>query len=165
MSRDVTDDLLAHLTTGTPSFNTDAIPVTFGEGRIEHADYDDGPRYPSVAVVSADPVVPGGGPMDATGMDGSGDGVIQDVIASVLVDCWGGTHETDVYHDEGSNPDVVAKELANEVHRVCFQTQPVQAPAGYELVNAAPPTPAHDTEASPTARRYQTVCYLKYTNK
>lgn len=161
MSRDTTDDLLTFLRN---NFNTANISVTFSTSDIEHANYEDGPSYPSAAIVSEDPVVPGGGPLDVTGMDGSGGGAIQDVITSVLVDCWGGTHETQIYHDEGSNPDVVAKEIANEVHRVCFEATPLEAPAGYEQISAAPPQSAHDTQASPTVRRYQTVCYLKYTN-
>lgn len=164
MARDTTEDLRAFLVNGAPSFDTSAISVTFSTDDIEHANYDDGPAYPSVAIASTDPVVQGGGPMAVSGMDGTGAGGFQDVVTSVLVDCWGGTHETDIYHTEGSNPDIVAKDLAWEVHRVCHEAQPAQAPAGYELINAAPPRSAPDTNQSPTARRYQTVCYLKYTN-
>lgn len=165
MARDTTDDLLSFLINGTPSFDTSAISVTFSTDSIEHANYDDGPTYPSIAIVSEDPTTPNGGQMGVSGMDGSSGGPIQDVVTSVLVDCWGGTHETDIYHNESSNPDVVAKELAWEVHRVCFEATPVDAPAGYELVSAAVPQTAHDTESSPTVRRYQVVCYLKYTNQ
>lgn len=161
MSRDTTEDLRQFL---VANFDTSNISVTFSTDDIEHADYDDGPKYPSVAIVSEDPTTPGGGPMDVTGIEGSGGGAIQDVVTSVLVDCWGGTHETDIYQSEGSNPDVVAKELAWEVHRPCFEADPQDAPSGYELINARAPRSAHDTDASPTARRYQTVCYLKYTN-
>jgi len=164
MTRDTTDDLLSFLTSGTPSFDPSNISVTVSADDIEHANYDDGPTYPSVAIVSEDPSVLGGGPMDMTGMDGTGKGGIQDVITSVQVDCWGGDHETDIYHDEGSDPDTVAKELANEVHRVCFEADPDQVPSNYELINAAPPRSAHDTKSSPTKRRYVTIAYLKYTN-
>ena len=162
MARDPTEDLRSFV---VANFDTSAISVTFSTDDIEHANYDDGPTYPSVAIVSEDPSVLGGGPMDVSAIAGGGGGAVQETVVSVLVDCWGGIHETQIYHDEGSNPDVVAKELAHETHRVCFDAIPSEAPAGYELISAAPPRSAHDTDASPTVRRYQTTCYLKYTDR
>lgn len=165
MARDATEDLRSFLTSNTPSFDTSNISVTFSTSDIEHANYDQGPKYPSVAIVSEDPTIPGGGETDLTGIDPSGAGNTQDQITSILVDCWGGTHETQLYQDEGSNPSKVAKELAWEVHRVCFEASPSQAPTDYTHVNATPPSSAHDTQASPVARRFQTVCYLRHVNR
>jgi hypothetical protein len=168
----MTDDADALVAFVRESFDISNVSVAFApgdhtdtstDGDVDHANYDNGPVYPSAVAVSEDPVVPGGGPMDVTAMGGSGGGGIQDVVVSILMDCWGGTHETAAEMNWSTSPDVVAKEIAHEVHRVCFEADPADAPSGYELINAAPPRSAHDTQATPTVRRYQTVCYLKRT--
>lgn len=161
MSRDPSDALKTHL---RDNVDTGNISASLSTEAIDHADYDQGPSFPSVAIVSEDPSHPNSGPEDLSGIDPSGSGATQDTLVSLLVDCWGGTHETQIYHDEGSNPTTVASELAWEVHRVCFGAQS-DAPTGYNFLTAAAPRTAHDTQTSPATRRYQTVCYLRFTNR
>lgn len=170
MARDDSDNLVAYL---RQEFDTSNITVSFSpgdsndttqDGDVDHANYDDGPDYPSAVVVTEDPTPIGAGPMGVTGMDPGGAGSTQRVVVSLLVDCWGGTWETADTNNWSISADEVAKEIAWEVHRILFETQPTNAPNDYELVSADVPRSAHDTQASPTVRRYQTVAYLAYTN-
>jgi hypothetical protein len=122
MARDIKSDLVAFLRT---HFDESEIPVTFEAGDpadpttvegVRFAAYDGANDYPQVAIVSEDPVVPGGGQTQMTGIDAGGKGGIQDVVTSVQIDCWGGPHDADIYQSEGAHPDVVANALARETH-------------------------------------------------
>jgi len=92
---DVKADLVAFLRS---NFDDTAPSVSWTSSEdIVHADYDGQRDYPQVAIVSRDPVVPGGGQTNATGIDAGGNGPVQDVIYLVLVDCWGGPEDDDSY--------------------------------------------------------------------
>jgi len=154
-------DLVDHL---RANVDPNAVPVPFTNADdVVFADYDGdlGP-FPQVAVVSKDPVVPGGGQTQATGIDPSGAGPIQDVVYLVQVDCWGGPVDADVYANHGSDPDSVANDLAEEVAATC-RVGSDGAPAGYEWLFADPPREADDTEASPTKHRDIVTARLKVT--
>jgi len=139
-----------------------SVPFTNADD-IVFADYDGGAGpFPQVAVVSKDPVVPGGGQTQATGSDPSGGGPIQDVIYLVQVDCWGGPDDAQVYADHGSHPDVVANELGEEVAATC-RVGSDGAPAGYEWLFAEPPQESDDTEQSPTEHREIVTVRMKVT--
>lgn len=162
---DPKDDLRSFLRS---NFDPSAISVSFTNADdIDFADYDGDRSYPQVAIVSSDPIVPGGGSMAATGIEASGRGAIQDVVYLVQVDCWGGPDDADVYQSEGSHPDIVANELGQEVHRVCFEADhsdvgpPV--PDGYEQINADPPFESDDTNESPTEHREIVTVRMKVT--
>jgi hypothetical protein len=147
-----------------PRFDDSAISVPFtASSDLDIANYDAGPAWPSIAIVSSDPVPLGGGPMDMTGIDPSGAGAIQDVVYRILVDCWGGPHNADVYQTNGSDADTVAEELGREVHDKAWAT-PDNAPADYNgAVSSTPPRDANDVEATPTEYRRQVTVYLKAT--
>lgn len=131
----------------TPS---DDVIVGTGDGVEE---------YPTVAIASKDPVVPGGGQTAATGIDPSGAGAIQDTVWLCQIDCWGGPARG----NPDTHPTVVAGELASAVHAALFETVPEDAPAGYEWVSAEPPTVADDTEANPTHHREIVIARAKST--
>lgn len=157
---DPKDDLVSHL---RGNFNSGAVSVSFtNSDDIVHADYDGDRDFPEVAVVSKDPVVPGGGQTQATGIDASGAGAIQDVIYLVQVDCWGGPHDADIYASEGSDPDTVAVELGEEVAATC-RVGSDGAPSGYEWMFAEPPQEADDVEESPTKHREIVTVRMKVT--
>jgi hypothetical protein len=157
---DVSDDLVSFLRS---RFNTSVVSVSFTTTDIDHADYDGPNAYPQIAVVSEDPVVPGGGQTQFTGIDGGGGGPIQDVVVSVLVDCWGGPEDADAYQGVDVHPDLVATELATEVWRRCLNASTDNPPDGYEWISAEPPRDADDTERNTVHYRQQVVCRLKYT--
>lgn len=139
-----------------------SVPFTNADD-IVFADYDSGAGpFPQVAVVSKDPVVPGGGQTGATGIDPSGAGPIQDVVYLVQVDCWGGPDDATVYEDNGSHPDVVATELGEEVAETC-RAGSDGAPDGYEWIFADPPAEGDDTEESPTEHRDIVTVRMKVT--
>lgn len=129
---------------------------------VQIANYDVGPDWPEIAIVSADPVVPGGGQTGATGIDPSGAGPIQDVVYRILVDCWGGPRDAQVYQDHGSDPDTVAVELSQELAATC-RVGSDGSPSGYEWIFADPPRDANDVEAEPTEHRQQVPVRLKTT--
>lgn len=157
---DVKADLVSFLRS---NFDTSQVSVSFGTSDdIVHADYDGQRSYPQIAVVSRDPIVPGGGTTGATGIDPSGDGPIQDVVYLVLVDCWGGPKDESVYQGNSADPDSVAVELAEEVAKVCRQGSEGE-PTGYEWIMADPPVEADDIEESPTHHREQVQVRLKTT--
>ena len=175
MARDVKSDLVAHL---REHFAATEIPVPFdvgdpadpvSPGDVRFADYDGENDYPQVAIVSEDPVVPGGGETQYTAMDAGGAGGIQDIITSVQIDCWGGPQDATVYNENGSHPDVVANALAWETHAVLFGSdegdEGPPVPEGYEWVNAEPPVEANDTERTPTHYRRFVVGLLKHTER
>jgi len=153
---DLVDFLQANFDDTVPS-----VPWTNSDD-IVFADYDGQRDYPQVAVVSRDPVVPGGGQTKATAIDPGGNGPIQDVIYLVLVDCWGGPDDLSVYDDNDAHPDEVAVEIAEEVASVCRQGSD-GAPSGYEWIMADPPTEADDIEEEPTHHREQVTVRMKYT--
>jgi len=157
---DAKDDLIEFL---RATFDASAVSVPWtNDEAIVFADYDGHRNYPQVAVVSRDPVTPGGGNTGITGLD-PGDGVgIQDVIYLVLVDCWGGPEDDGTYQDHGSHPDAVAVELAEEVAATC-RVGAEGAPAGYEWLWADPPQEADDTEENPTHHREQVTVRMKVT--
>lgn len=136
-----------------------AISVTFTPSDdVTIADYDVGPSYPSVAVVSADPVTIDGGDTGATAIDPSGAGPVQDVVTLVQVDCWGGPRDADIYQSEGSDPDTVAQELGTEVADECQAAAATSQPSGYRWIYADRPSDGNDTEDAPTEyRRIVTV--------
>ena len=158
---DVKKDLVTLLRSNVDD-TAPSVPWTNADD-IVFADYDAHRDYPQVAVVSKDPVVPGGGQTAATGMDAGGGGPIQDRIWLTLVDCWGGPADVDAYTDTDTHPDVVAAELADEVFDVCFQGAD-GAPSGYEWITADPPREADDVEESPTHHREQVTVRLKETH-
>lgn len=145
------------------NLNPSAISVPFTNGDdVVFADYDGEQTYPQVAIVSKDPVVPGGGQTQATGIDPSGAGPVQDVIYLVQIDCWGGPDDASIYQTEGSHPDTVANELGEEVAATC-RVGTDGAPDGYEWLMAGPPTEADDTDESPTKHRDIVTARLKVT--
>lgn len=158
---DPKDDLRTFLRS---NFDDSVVSVPFANADdIVFADYDGGVGpYPQVAIVSKDPVVPGGGQTQATGIDPSGAGAIQDVIYLVQVDCWGGPDDATVYATNGSHPDIVANEIAEEVAATC-RVGSDGAPSGYEWVYAEPPTEADDVDASPTEHREIVTVRMKVT--
>jgi len=173
MARDIKSDLVAFL---REHFDESEIPVTFeagdptdptAEGDVRFADYDGDNDYPQVAIVSEDPVVPGGGQTQMTGIDAGGKGGIQDTVTSVQIDCWGGPHDADIYQSEGSHPDVVANALARETHSVLFgadeSDEGPPVPDGYGWVNAEPPVENNDTQRSPTHYRRFVIARTKHT--
>jgi hypothetical protein len=158
---DVSEDLVEFLRSRVDG---GVVSVAFDPASdIDHADYDGANHYPQVAVVSEDPQVPGGGRTKFTGMDGGGAGPIQDVVVSVLVDCWGGPHDDDTYRGGDVHPDVVAAELATEVWETCLNAAVTGAPAGYEWIGAEPPQDADDTTRDSVHYRQQVVARLKHT--
>jgi hypothetical protein len=138
-----------------------SVPFTNAD-EIVFADYDGDRSYPEVAIVSKDPVVPGGGQTQATGIDPSGGSPIQDVVYLVQVDCWGGPDDDDTYQDHGSHPDTVANELGEEIAETC-RVGVDGAPTGYEWLFAGPPSEADDTEESPTVHREIVTIRMKVT--
>lgn len=167
MTRDVKADLIAFL---REYVDTDAISVPFtADDDIGFAAYDDTEQGVYVTPVSEDPVVPGGGQTQYSGIDAGGRGGIQDVITSVQIDCWGGDVQADVYGGVDSHPDIVANELAREVHRVLFETSEggsgSPTPDGYEWINAEPPVEANDPEESPTKYRRFVIARTKHTER
>jgi hypothetical protein len=158
---DPKDDLVTHLRNNVDP-SVVSVPFTNADD-IVFADYDGGAGpYPQIAVVSKDPIVPGGGQTQATGIDAGGGGGIQDTIYLVRVDCWGGPADADVYANHGSNPDTVANELGEEVAKTC-RVGTAGAPSGYEWMFAEPPTEADDVEESPTEHRDQVTVRMKVT--
>jgi hypothetical protein len=138
-----------------------SVPFTNAD-EIVFADYDGDRSYPEVAIVSKDPVVPGGGQTQATGIDPADGSPVQDVVYLVQVDCWGGPDDDDTYQEHGSHPDVVANELGEAVAETC-RVGSDGAPAGYEWIFAEPPTEADDTEESPTVHREIVTVRMKVT--
>lgn len=142
------------------NFDGSAISTSFTPADdVVIANYDVGPAFPEVAIVSADPITPGGGETGATGYDAGGGGLIQDTIWELTVDCWGGPHQE--YSGGSTDADTVAEELGQELHETCRVGE--GGPSGYEWLFAQPPADANDTEAQPTEYRRQVVARLKYT--
>lgn len=157
---DVKDDLVTFLRN---NFDDTQVSVPFtNSADIVFADYDGSRDYPQIAVVSRDPIVNGGGATGVTGIDPGGGGPIQDVVYLVQVDCWGGPEDDDVYQNNGSHPDIVAVELAEEVANVC-RIGDDGAPSGYNWIMADPPEEADDVEQNPTEHREIVQVRLKYT--
>jgi len=157
---DVKEDLVTYLR-GNFDDTAPSVPWTNDED-IAHADYDGHRDYPQVAIVSRDPVVPGGGNTGATGIDAGGGGPIQDVVYLVQVDCWGGPDDETVYAEADVHPDTVAVELAEEVAETCRVGED-GAPAGYEWLMADPPQEADDVEESPAHHREIVQVRMKWT--
>jgi hypothetical protein len=158
---DVSDDLVTFLQSRV---DESAVSVGFdSDSDIDHADYDGANHYPQMAVVSEDSQVPGGGRTKYTGMDGGGGGPIQDVIVSVLVDCWGGPEDDPAYIDTDVHPDLVAAELAGEVWDACLDAATTGPPEGYEWIGAEPPRDADDTTRDTVHYRQQVITRLKHT--
>lgn len=158
---DVKDDLVTFLRNNV---DPSVVSVSFTNADdIVFADYDDQRSYPQVAVVSRDPVVPGGGQTGVTGIDPGGGGSIQDVVELVQVDCWGGPRDESPYEGTSNDPDTVANELGEEVHSTCFDATPSEAPAGYEWISADPPFEGDDTEENPTHHREIVQVRMKWT--
>lgn len=146
------------------NFDATNVSVSFTPSDDVVISDDDGPRnYPQVAVVSKDPVVPGGGQTQATGIDPGSGGAIQDVVYLVQIDCWGGPEDGAPYAGTNDHPDAVANELGEETHRVLFGADPADAPADYEWISAEPPSEADDSEESPTHHREIVIARAKTT--
>lgn len=158
---DVKGDLVDYLRANVDG-SAISVPWTNADD-IVFANYDGGRDYPQVAVVSKDFVVPGGGQTAATGIDAGGAGPVQDRVWLVLVDCWGGPDDEQVYEDNGVHPDAVASKLGEEVFQTCFQGSD-GAPDGYEWITADPPQESDDVEESPTHHREQVTVRLKETH-
>lgn len=161
MTTDPSDDLVSFLRSNVDDSNI-SVPFSTSDD-IDHADYDGPNDYPQIAVVSNDPVVPGGGETGWTGMDPGGGGPIQDRVETMLVDCWGGPEDRDVYQNNGTHPDKVAAELRAEVVRACNAAAAGGAPSAYEWIAATPQGDADDTERDRTHYREQALCRLKHT--
>jgi len=164
MARDVTTDIIDHLRSEVTAAS---IPVSFSTSDdIGYAQYDDTESDVYVTPVSEDPVVPGGGQTQYSGIDPGGAGPIQDVVTSVQIDCWGGDIDTPRNQAAGVHPHTVANDLGREVHRVLFESSEASSsppvPSGYHWVNADPPRTADDSEASPTKYRRVVVAYAKH---
>ena len=165
MVRDIHSDLVDHL---RAYVDETALSVPFDtQDDIGPAAYDDVGQEVYATPVSKDPRVPGGGETGYSGIDAGGRGGIQDTVVSVQIDCWGGDRDADVYVGADSDPNTVANELAQEVHRVLFESDEADAgppvPDGYKWVNAEPPTGADDPERSPTKYRDIVIARVKYT--
>jgi hypothetical protein len=144
-----------------PRFDDATVPVPFAATEdLGIANYDVGPTWPSIAIVSADWVTVGGGTTGATGYSPTG-GAHQHGYFSILVDCWGGPRDADVYADHGSDPDTVAEALGQELHAIARGGE-AETPARYEWSFADPPTDANNVEASPTEYRRQVTIRLGY---
>lgn len=148
---DPKEDLLNFLRS---NFTPGNVSVSFTNADdIVHADYDGGAGpFPQVAIVSRDNSIVGGGETGVTAIDVANDGPVQTVIESIQVDCWGGPRDADIYDSEGSDPDTVANELAEEVASVC-RVGTDGVPSGYGWMMAEPPFEADDTEEDPTEHR------------
>jgi len=170
MAKHVDRDLIAFL---REQMDPSVVAVTFDPGPpgdtdaggdVFFADYDGDLDYPLVAIVSNDPVVPGGGETGFTGIDSGGGGPVQDVVETILVDCWGGPVDDAIYDGAGTHPDDVANNLGREVWSVCNEAAAENAPAGYEWIGASPPSTADDEETHErTHYRDQVVVRLKHT--
>jgi hypothetical protein len=136
-----------------------SVPFTPADD-IVVANYDVGPDWPEVAVVSADWVTFGGGQTGATAMDPTGAGAYQEGYYSVLVDCWGGPRDASTYATNGSDPDTVAEELGQEVARATRAGE--GGVSGYEFTYSEPPRDANATDANPTEYRRQVTVRLAY---
>lgn len=157
---DVKADLLSFLRS---NFDDTQVSVSWtNSDDIVHADYDGARDYPQAAIVSRDPITPGGGATGATGIDPGGNGPIQDVVYLVQVDCWGGPEDETIYQNADVHPDEVAVEIAEEVAAIC-RVGTDGAPSGYEWLMADPPQEADDTEEDPTHHREIVQVRLKYT--
>jgi hypothetical protein len=145
------------------NLNTGALTVPMSTSDIVIGDPDGSRTYPQAAVTTKDPIVPGGGETQATGINpAKGSAPIQDVVYTVQVDCWGGPHDADVYANHGSNPDRVANDLGEEVAATCRVGQS-GSPANYEWLFAGPPQEADDTDHNPTSHREVVTARLKVT--
>ena len=159
---DVSDDLVTFL---RANLNTERVSVPFDPADdIDHANYEGSQEYPQIAVVSEDAIVAGGGLTQYSGIDPGGGGGIQDVVVSLLVDCWGGPEDEAVYRSTGVHPDRVAAELAHEVHQAATATGASSPPPGYDWLSAEPPRDADDVDREQTHYRQQVICRLKYIN-
>lgn len=152
-ARDVRSDLRefirAHFSPGNVAVawtNADDIVI---------ADYDLGPSYPEVAVVSEDFVAIGGGTTQFTAMDAAGGGPVQEGYSLVQIDCWGGTVNTDAVQTAGVHPDEVAVQLAREVIRAINAN--AGGPSGYKWVSATGPSTANDTTDDGSTEFRETV--------
>lgn len=140
-----------------------AVPFSNSDD-IGFAEYSRPKDYPQIAVVSSDPVILGGGETGYTAIDGTDSGPIQDYRADVLVDCWGGPVDDDIYQGVDTHPDPVASELGDSVHTALTDAASDGAPSGYEWVGAEPPRTANDVERDPPHYREQVIAYLKPEN-
>jgi hypothetical protein len=163
--RDIKADLIEFLRSHVGDA---AISVAFTpDDDIGFEQYDDADQDIYVTASSEDPAVPAGGQTQYSGVDPGGAGGIQDVVTSLQIDCWGGDIDADAYAGVDSHPDIVANELAREVHRVLFEAgesgSGPPTPSGYEWINAEPPREANDVERSPTKYRRIVIARTKHT--
>jgi hypothetical protein len=143
-------------------FDDTAISVAFDpDADLVVANYDVGPSWPSVAIDSSDFVTVGGGQTGATAFDPGGAGAYQDGYYSIRVDCWGGPHDAEVYAGTPTDPDTVAEELGQELHRAARGGEQAR-PAGYRWSFADPPSDANTVQADPTEYRRQVTVRLGY---
>lgn len=141
MSRDVKEAVRDFLRTHVDSSN---IPVSWtNSDDIVVANYDVGPDYPEVSVVSDDPVVLGGGTTQFTAIEPTGGSPVQEVYSLVQVDCWGGTVTTEANLTADVHPDETANEIGQEVWNV-VNDNAVNI-SGYDWISASPPTDDSDT--------------------
>jgi len=156
---DPADDLVSFLQS---NINASNISVSFTPSDdVKHAVYEGSNDYPQIAIVSNDPVVPGGGETGFTAIR-SGNGPVQDSIETLLVDCWGGPEDDDTYQGGSDHPDGVAAELRAEVVRTC-NSDVTNPPNGYQWISAESLGDADDTDRSPTHYREQVTARLKQT--
>jgi len=161
MTTEPSDDLVSFLQS---NFDTSNVSVSFSTSSdIGHADYEGANDYPQVAVVSNDPVTPGGGLTGYTSIDAAGGGPNQATVAVILVDCWGGPEDDPTYQGGSTHADEVAAELADEVRRVCHDSA-TSPPTGYDWIGAKRLGDADDTDRSPTHYREQVGCRLRFVN-
>jgi len=159
MPVDPADDLVSFLQS---NFDSAAISVAFSNSDdIDHADYSGANEYPQVAIVSNDPVIPGGGQTGFTSISGDGSGPNQATIETILVDCWGGPEDDGAYDGNPEHPDGIAAELSSEVIDTCHDDA-TNPPAGHSWIGARPLGDADDTDRNPTHYREQVECLLRF---
>jgi len=161
MPTDPNDDLVSFLQSNVNGGN---ISVSFTPSDdIGHANYEGANSYPQIAVVTNDPVIPGGGQTGYTSISSDGSGPNQATIATILVDCWGGPEDDDTYQRGSDHPADIAAELAEEVRRACHASA-TNPPSGYDWLGARRRGDAHDTDRNPTHYREQVECLLRYVS-
>jgi hypothetical protein len=156
---DPADDLVSFLQS---NINASNISVSFTPSDdVKHANYEGSNDYPQIAIVSNDPVVPGGGETGFTAIR-SGNGPVQDSIEALLVDCWGGSPDDGTYQDNSDDPDATAAELRAEVVDTC-NSNATNPPRGYQWMSGTNQGDADDTDRSPTHYREQVLVRMKQT--
>jgi len=158
MPTDPTADLVSFLQNNV---NGGEISVSFTPGSdVGFANYEGANDYPQIAVVTNDPVIPGGGQTGYTSINPDGSGPNQASIHTILVDCWGGPEDDAAYQGGSTHPDLIAAELADEVRRVCHANA-TSPPSGYDWLGARRLGDTDDTDRSPTHYREQVECLLR----